>query len=151
MKLLVDIAIPLVVFMMMVVVGMELTLEDFRRVCTFPKPVFIGTAGQLIVLPVIAGGHARTLDSPPHIVAGMVLVAACPGGAISNYCVYLARTDVALSVTLTGVSTVLAFVTLPLLTALGFGFLLGQQASIPVPVGEMMTQLFLVLLGACRT
>ncbi|MGB7932387.1 MAG: bile acid:sodium symporter [Gammaproteobacteria bacterium] len=141
-----DYMIPLVVIMMMVVVGMELTLEDFRRVRTFPKPVFIGTAGQLIVLPVITTGLAWAFDPPPFIVAGMVLVAACPGGAISNYYVYLAHADVALSVTLTAVSTVFAFITLPLLTALGFDHLLGQQAPISVPVGHMMSQLFLVLL-----
>jgi BASS family bile acid:Na+ symporter len=146
MQILVDIAIPLVVILMMVVVGMELTLEDFRRVRTLPKPVFIGTAGQLIVLPVITTGLAWAFDPPPYIVAGMVLVAACPGGAISNTYVYLARAGVALSVTLTAVSTVSAFITLPLLTALGFEYLLGQQTAFPVPAGHMMIQLFVVLL-----
>ena len=86
---------------------------DSRR---YPKPVFIGTAGQLIILPAIASGLAWVFHPPPFIVAGMVLVAACPGGAISNYSVYLARADVALSVTLTAVSTVFAFITLPLST-----------------------------------
>jgi len=146
MELLVDIAIPLVVIMMMVVVGMELTLEDFLRIRRCPKIVLMGTAGQLIILPVIAGALAWAFEPPPYIVAGMVLVAACPGGAISNYYVYLARADVALSVTLTAISTVLAFVSLPVLTALGFQLLLGQQEPIHVPVGHMMTQLFLVLL-----
>ena len=78
--------------------------------------------------------------------AGMVLVAACPGGAISNYYVYLASANVALSVTLTAVTTVLAFVTLPVLTALGFKLLLDQQEAIPVPISDMMSQLFVVLL-----
>jgi len=146
MQVLVDIAIPLVVVLMMVVVGKELTLEDFRRICSRPLTVFIGTTGQLIVLPVIAVSLARAFDPPPDIVAGMVLVAACPGGAISNYYVYLSRADVGLSVTLTAVSTVLAFVTLPLMTAFGFEFLLGRQASISVPAGQMTAQLFIVLL-----
>ena len=119
MELLVDIGIPLVVMMMMLVVGLQLTLEDFRRIRLCRKPVLIATAGQLVVLPGIAAGLAWAFEPAPHIVAGMVLVAACPGGAISNYYVYLARADVALSVTLTAVSTVLAFVTLPLLAALG--------------------------------
>jgi len=146
MKMLIDIAIPVVVVMMMVVIGLELTMEDFRRIRRYPKPVFIGTAGQLIILPAIAGSLAWAFHPPPFIVAGMVLVATCPGGAISNYYVYLARADVALSVTLTAVSTVFAFITLPMLTALGFDLLLDQQASVPVPVGHMMSQLFLVLL-----
>ena len=146
MELLVDIAIPVVVIMMMFVVGLELSLEDFRRIHGYPKPVLVGTAGQLIILPVIAAVLAFVLDPPRHIVAGMVLVAACPGGAISNYYVYLARANVALSVTLTAVTTVLAFVTLPVLTALGFKLLLDQQEAIPIPVGDMMSQLFVVLL-----
>lgn len=146
MERLVDIAIPVVVFLMMVVVGLELTLEDFRRIRAFPKPVLVGTAGQLLLLPVIAVALAWSLDPPPHIVAGMVLVASCPGGAISNYYVYLARANVALSVTLTAVSTALAFVTLPILTAIGFALLLGQQEGIAIPVGDIMAQLFVILL-----
>jgi BASS family bile acid:Na+ symporter len=132
--------------MMMFVVGLELSLEDFRRIRGYPKPVLVGTASQLIILPLIAAVLAFVLDPPRHIVAGMVLVAACPGGAISNYYVYLARANVALSVTLTAVTTVLAFVTLPVLTALGFTLLLDQQEAIPIPISDMMSQLFVVLL-----
>jgi BASS family bile acid:Na+ symporter len=146
MEFLVDIAIPVVVIMMMMVVGLELTPDDFRRVCSCTKPVVIGTVGQLMVLPAIAAGLSWALHPPPHIVAGMVLVAASPGGAISNYYVYLARADVALSVTLTAVSTVLALVTLPVLTALGFTLYTGQQEAVRVPVGHMISQLFIVLL-----
>ena len=146
MDMLVDIAIPLVVIMMMFVVGLELSLEDFRRIQAYPKPVLVGTVGQFIILPLIAAVLALVLDPPRHIVAGMVLVAACPAGAISNFYVYLARANVAFSVTLTAVTTVLAFVTLPVLTALGFKLLLGQQEAIPVPVRDMMSQLFVVLL-----
>lgn len=54
MEMLVDIAIPVVVIMLMFVVGLELSLEDFRRIRGYPKPVLVGTAGQLIILPVIA-------------------------------------------------------------------------------------------------
>lgn len=146
MEILVDIAIPFVVIIIMFVVGLELTLEDFRQIHRFPKPVVVGTAGQLTIIPIIAIVLAFVLDPPRHIVAGMVLVAACPAGAISNYYVYLARANVALSVTLTAVTTVLAFLTLPVLTALGFELMLNQQQAIPVPVSNMMTQLFVILL-----
>jgi len=145
MKLLVDIGIPVVVMLMLLVVGLQLTLDDFRRIRRYPKPVLIGTAAQLLVLPVIAAGLAWVFQPPPHIVAGMLLVAACPGGAISNYYVYLAGADVAMSVTLTALSTVLAFVTLPLLVDLGFQLLLERPESVPVPVGQMMIQLLAVL------
>jgi BASS family bile acid:Na+ symporter len=146
MELLVDIGIPLVVVTMMLVVGLQLTLEDFRRIRSNPRPVLVGTAGQLIVLPVIAAGLAWALEPPAYVVAGMLLVAACPGAAISNYYVYLARADVALSVTLTALSTVLAFVSLPLVVNLSFQLLLERQESVAVPVFQMIAQLFLVLL-----
>lgn len=146
MKILVDIGIPFVVMLMMLVVGLQLTPDDFRRIRRRPKPVLIGTLGQLIALPAIAAGLAWAFSPPPYIVAGMVLVAASPGGATSNYYVYLARADVAVSVTLTAVTTVLAFLTLPVVADLGFILLLERQTAIPVPVGEMMTQLCVVLL-----
>lgn len=131
---------------MMLVIGMELTGEDFRRVRRYPKAVIAATAGQLIILPLLAGVLALGLDPSPHIVAGMILVASSPGGAISNYYCYLSGDNVALSVTLTAVSTVLAFASLPLLTALGFQLLLGEQESPPLPVGFMAAQLLVILL-----
>lgn len=146
MNFLADVAIPLVVVMMMLVVGMELTPKDFRHVRARPKAVIIATAAQLLVLPLVAAALAMVFDPLPHIVAGMILVAASPGGAISNYYVYLAGADVALSVTLTAVSTVLAFASLPLVTALGFHLLLGEQESVPVPVAYMAGQLLMILL-----
>jgi len=76
MEMLIDFAIPLVVIMMMFVVGLELSLEDFRRIQGYPKPVLVGTTGQLIILPLIAAVLALVFDPLRHIVAGMVLVAA---------------------------------------------------------------------------
>jgi BASS family bile acid:Na+ symporter len=146
MNVLTQVAIPLVVVLMMLVVGMELTAEDFRRVRDRPRAVIIATLAQLLLLPLLAMALASIFDPLPHIVAGMILVAASPGGAISNYYVYLAGADVALSVTLTAVSTVLAFASLPLVTALGFHLLLGERESVAVPVGYMAGQLLVILL-----
>jgi len=86
-----------------------------------------------------------TLQPAPHLVAGMVLLAACPGGAISNFYTYLARANVALSVTLTVVSSLLALVTMPLLMSAGFALFLDRHEVIEVPVGRMALKLAIML------
>lgn len=146
MNLIVDIAIPAVVVLLMVVVGVDLTLNDFRRVVAYPKAVVIGTLGQLALLPLIVLVVIVALDPAPFLVAGMIVLGACPGGAISNLYTYVARANTALSVTLTAVSTLISIVTLPLLTAAGFAVLLGDRVDVDVPVLGTMQQLFFLLL-----
>lgn len=97
-RLLSDVAVPLVVWLLMLVVGLELGPADFRRVLIYPKVVAVATLAQLLLLPMICAVLIRVLDPAPHIVAGMILLAACPGGAISNVYTYRARRTVALSV-----------------------------------------------------
>jgi len=146
MQILVEIFIPLLIILMMLVVGLELTLDDFRRVRQFPKIILAGSAGQLLLLPTIGMTVAWALEPTSTIMAGMILVAACPGGAISNYYVYMARTNVALSVTLTAISTILSIIALPMIAAACFWLLLKEGERIDVPVALMITQLFLLLL-----
>ena len=146
MQIMVDMLIPLMIILMMLVVGLELTFSDFRRVKQYPVVVLVGIVGQILLLPAIAIVIAWVLKPSPFIIAGMILVAACPGGAISNYYVYMARANVALSVTLTAASTVMGFITLPLLVSAGFWLLLRKGEHIDVPVTLMISQLFLLLL-----
>jgi len=146
MQILVDIFIPLLIILMMLVVGLGLTPDDFRRVRQFPKIVVAGSAGQLLLLPTIGIAVAWALEPTSTIIAGIILVAACPGGAISNYYVYMARANVALSVTLTAVSTLLSIIALPMVASAGFWLLLKEGERIDVPVALMISQLFLLLL-----
>lgn len=149
------VAIPALVFLMMIVVGMELLPADFSRVRERPQTVLVGTVGQLLLLPLLAILLGWVLNLPPSITAGMMLVAACPGGAISNYYALLARADVALSVSLTAVSTLLAPFTLPLIADSGFQLiaanastpsaLAGDHAAISLPVISTMLQLLIML------
>jgi BASS family bile acid:Na+ symporter len=144
-NLIADVAVPAIVWLLMLVVGLELTLADFRRVLLYPKAVGVATVGQLLLLPLIAAGLIWILQPAPHLVAGMVLLAACPGGAISNFYTYLARANVALSVTLTAVSSLLALVTMPLLMSAGFALFLDRHEVIEVPVGRMALKLAIML------
>lgn len=111
--------------------GLTLTLPDFALVAKRPLVVFAGVAMQYTVMPLLALGIATVLDLPPALAAGLILVGSVPGGTSSNVVTYLARGDVALSVTMTAVSTLLA----PLLTPFITLWLAGQY--LPVPVGDM--------------
>jgi len=140
-----DLAVPAVVWLLMLVVGLELSPSDFRRVLRYPLAVGTATAGQLILLPLIAAALILALQPPPPIVAGMVLVAASPGGAISNVYSLLAAANVALSVTLTAVTTVAAMLTMPLLCSAGFSLFMMPQDVVSAPVLAMAMQLLLML------
>ncbi|NYT01156.1 MAG: bile acid:sodium symporter family protein [Methanosarcinales archaeon] len=107
--------------------GMTLTLEDFRRVLQQPRDVMIGVLAQYTVMPLVALGIARAFHLSPELAVGMILVGSCPGGTASNVIAYLARGDVALSVTMTSVSTLISPLMTPLLTL----WLAGRWMQVP--------------------
>lgn len=98
--------------------GMGLTLKpvDFALVARRPLPVFIGVVAQFVIMPLVALLVVAVMDLPDAVAAGVILVGCAPGGTSSNVVSYLARGDVALSVTMTSMSTLLAPVLTPLLT-----------------------------------
>jgi BASS family bile acid:Na+ symporter len=93
--------------------GLSLTLRDFERLWYAPKAIFVGLLGQLIVLPALAFLVCIMLDLPEHIALGLLIIAACPGGVMSNVFSQLAKADLALSVTLTAFSTIICAITAP--------------------------------------
>jgi BASS family bile acid:Na+ symporter len=125
-----------------VMLGMGLTLtgESFRLVLRRAKVVVAGVAMQFLLMPLIAWLTARLLGLPPALAAGVVLVGACPGGTASNVMTFLARGDVALSVTLTTVGTVLSVVATPMLTWAYIG------RSVDVPVFDMLVGILWIVL-----
>ena len=96
--------------------GMTLRLEDFRLVFQRPRDVFVGALAQFTIMPGLAWLLAKGFALPPDLAAGVILVGTCPGGTSSNVMTYLSRGDVALSVSMTMTTTVLAPVVTPLLT-----------------------------------
>jgi BASS family bile acid:Na+ symporter len=144
---LLNIVAAFVLFTMMTVVGLELTAADFRRVVAMPRAIAAGTLAQLTVLPVCSGLLLLVYPLPPNIAAGVVLIAASPGGGISNVFCYLAGANTALSVTLTGIASLAAVITLPVLAALGIEWIIGERLAVEVPITALIGQLvFLVLL-----
>jgi len=96
--------------------GMTLRLHDFQLVFQRPKDVLIGALAQFTIMPALAWLLAKGFGLPPELAAGVILVGTCPGGTSSNVMTYLARGDVALSVSMTMTTTVLAPIVTPLLT-----------------------------------
>lgn len=104
----------IVLALVMFGVALDLTREDFRRVLRAPKSPIVGIVAQFLVLPALTWALTLLLQPPPSVALGMILVAACPGGNISNFISHLAKGNTALSVSLTAVSTLGAMVMTPL-------------------------------------
>jgi BASS family bile acid:Na+ symporter len=104
--------------LMMLGVALELKLDDFKRIFVAPKAPVIGLIAQFIFLPSFTFLLTLILRPPPSIALGMILVAACPGGNLSNIITYLARGNCAISVSMTAVSTAAAIIMTPLNLAL---------------------------------
>jgi BASS family bile acid:Na+ symporter len=98
--------------------GATLTFEDFQRVLKMPKAVFVGAVLQFSVMPFLGWALSKALGLPPELTLGMILLGASPGGISSNVITYLARGNVALSVSMTAVSTLLAPLMTPLMVYL---------------------------------
>ena len=107
--------------------GMTLKTDDFRMIVKNPRDVLIGVLAQFVIMSSLAWLIATLLDLPPMLAAGLILVGTCPGGTSSNVMTYLARGDVALSISMTLMTTLLSPLVTPMLTLL----LAGEWIDIP--------------------
>ena len=144
MKTLINVSVPLLTFVMLFAVGLDLTAKDFARVRRQPAVVMAGLLGPLVLLPPIAIGLIWAFQPSADVAASLLLVAACPIGGISNTYSYLARASPALSVTLTGMSCLLAGVTMPMIGR-AIEMAIGRQVDVTVPVSALVAQLLLML------
>jgi len=121
--------------------GLTLKLEDFQRLAHRPLPVLIGLFGQIVVLPLIAFALAAAFHLPPLFYVGLVLIACCPGGSSSNVFSMLAKGDVALSVTMTALSSIITLFTIPIVLGLAVSYSGGEATTgIHLPVGNLLVQ-----------
>ncbi|WP_018118644.1 bile acid:sodium symporter family protein [Corynebacterium mastitidis] len=133
-------ATPWLLGLVMFGMGLSLRPGDFRPVLARPLPVLLGVAAQYVIMPAAAVAVVRLLRLPPEIAVGVILVGCAPGGTSSNVVCLLARADVALSVTMTSVSTLLA----PLLTPALTLWLAGRY--MPLSAGEMAASIVQMVL-----
>ncbi|REL25510.1 bile acid:sodium symporter family protein [Thalassotalea euphylliae] len=108
--------------------GIGLEVKDFKRVIERPYVFFVAMLSQVVLLPLLAFGTAYLFDFPPVFAAGLMLLSFCPGGVTSNIISKLSKADVALSVSLTAVVSVLAFMTVPVLVAMSMKHFLGEES-----------------------
>lgn len=136
--------LPIALALIMLGMGLSLEVKDFVRITKYPKAVAIGLSSQLIILPLLGFGLASVLPMPPAIAVGLIIIALCPGGVSSNMITYLAKGDMALSVTLTLCSSIITIFTLPILANLTLGYFGLQEEMVALPIGSTMAQIFLI-------
>ncbi|MBD2448116.1 bile acid:sodium symporter family protein [Nostoc sp. FACHB-152] len=140
------VVLPIALAIIMLGMGLSLLPEDFQRVRKYPKAVSIGLISQVVLLPVIGFGIAKLVPMQPVIAMGLMIIALCPGGVSSNVITFLAKGDVALSVTLTAFSSLITVFTIPVLGNLAYQHFIGQSAAIALPIGATIVQIFLMTL-----
>ena len=136
-----------ILIVLMFLLGLDINKKAFTDIARNPKAVLLGMTGQLVILPVLAFSIAWILDLPPVYFMGLVLVACCPGGSSSNVFSMLVKGDVALSVTLTALSSMITLFTLPVI--MEFVTATVSQMSgveIELPVGKLLVQNIVLLL-----
>lgn len=138
------VGLPIALAIIMFGLGLDLTLADFRRIGRHPKAVAIALVCQVVVLPAICFGLVLAFDLDPLLAIGMLLLAASPGGTTANLFSHLFRGDVALNISLTAINSILALVTLPLITNAAIDHF-DQGDSVSLPFSEVV-QVFAIVL-----
>lgn len=139
-----QVALPLALFAVLFGMGLSLVPEDFRWVFRHPKAKLVGLACQLVLLPAIAFALALLFRLPGELAVGLMLLAACPGGATSNVITHLARGDTALSVSLTAVSSTVCVFTIPWIVGGAMEWFLDGSAAVSLPFWKTLGQLTIV-------
>lgn len=144
-SILTSVLLPLSLFIIMLGLGMSLVVDDFKRVVVYPRAVAVGLGNQILLLPLVGVGLVYLFGLDPVMAVGVMLIAACPGGATSNLITFVSRGDTALSITLTAISGVITIFTIPLILILSIGHFdpaVGvDAASVEAPVGDIVAQL----------
>lgn len=143
MDTLITVFLPLALAVIMFSLGLGLTLADFARVAAQPKAFGIGAFSQLVTIPLVAWAIATAFGLPPELAVGLMILSLCPGGVTSNILTKLARGDLALSISLTGIISLVAVFTMPPLVAFFARHFMGLDAP-PVDVTRLGISMFLI-------
>jgi BASS family bile acid:Na+ symporter len=133
--------IPVCIFLIMMGMGLSLVFADFKRVLKYPKAVGIGLTNQLLLLPIIGFALANIMPLEPEYAVGVMLLVLCPGGTTSNMFTHLAKGDVALSVTMTAVASLITVFTIPVILNLSLVHFMGQGNEFKLPIIATMFSL----------
>tara|TARA_R110001583_G_scaffold10328_3_gene47630 strand:- start:675 stop:1544 length:870 start_codon:yes stop_codon:yes gene_type:complete len=142
----IDIGLPVSLFIIMIGMGLGLTVSDFVKEAHHPRAAIAGSVGQLLILPALGFLLAWGFGLSPALAVGLVILAACPGGATSNVITYLAKGNVALSIVVTAVASIATIMTLPLLVNQALSWQLGRSANVTMPVVDTIAMLVIIVL-----
>lgn len=139
-----DFLLPLALAVITLGMGLSLTERDFKNIFLQPKAVIIGLCCQMILLPLIAYLIARYVQLDPVYKVGLMVVAACPGGATSNLITYLLKGNVALSISMTAINSLITLITIPLIVTLALGTFMHQDTAIRLDVVQTIIKVLLI-------
>src|SRR5687768_2839966 len=141
---LITVGLPIALAIIMFGLGLSLTPGDFRRVARTPRAVAVALVLQVLVLPVVAFGLVKAFDLDPLLAVGVMLLAASPGGTTANLFSHLFRGDVALNITLTAINSVLAAVSIPVITNLAIAHF-DAEGELGLQLGKVIQVIAIVL------
>ena len=145
MGIITDLFLPLALAFIMFSLGLGLTGEDFSRVAKQPKDFFIGLVCQIILLPIVAFILVKLWPISPELAIGVMIIAAAPGGVTSNILTSFAKGDVALSISLTAIISLLSVITVPFIVLTSLGLLGSENISQNISLFSMAINMFLIV------
>ena len=140
-----DVVLPIALAFIMFALGLGLTFNDFARVATRPRDFIVGALSQIVLLPVVAFLLVVVWPLPPELALGVMIIAAAPGGVTSNILTAFARGDVALSISLTAVVSLLSVVTIPIVVVFSYAQLIGGEGGGGVSVAGTAISVFVIV------
>lgn len=143
-SLLTQVLLPLALFIIMLGMGLTLVPADFKRVVRFPGAVALGLILKLLFIPLVTFLALQAIPMSPELAVGFILLAACPGGATSNLITHLAKGDVALSITITAIASVITVFTIPILVNWGLVRFMGEGRVIELPLLKTVAQILVI-------
>ena len=145
MNIVTDVILPLALAFIMFVLGLGLTGSDFLRVIKQPRDFLIGAFSQIILLPIIAFILVKMWSIAPELAIGVMIIAAAPGGVTSNLLTSFAKGDVALSVSLTAIISLLCVITIPFIVLTSVGLLSDSNITRDISLFSMSRDMFLIV------
>ena len=135
---------PIVLALIMLGLGLGLSVKDFTRILRNPKDFFVGFFSQLVILPIVALGVALILNLPTALAIGLMIIAAAPGGVTSNVLTKFANGDVALSISLTAITSLISIVSVPFIVITSANFF-GETISKEISMASVALKMALVV------
>ncbi|MDA3779582.1 MAG: bile acid:sodium symporter, partial [Bacteroidales bacterium] len=138
--------LPVTLFIIMLGMGMSLEKDNFEKIFFRPKAILVGVFCQILLLPFVVFLILYFLDLNPFIKIGFVIIIACAGGSATNIITYMLKGNLALSVSLTSINSLLILISLPIIVNLGLEIFLGESTTIVLPVFNTILNIFFTII-----